>query len=114
MPGSRTASASVRPAAVAISCAATPGATSSKSPTRCSPSLTSFLHDALPDANMCSYMVVCALYPRFELLAALGDRRALISEPAALAPEAGREPGVGEGSAPAAGYGGGRGVRVWG
>ena len=54
---------------------------------------------------MCSYMVVCALYPRFELLAALGDRRALISEPAALAPEAGREQVVGEVSAPAEAFG---------
>src|SRR6187551_2830178 len=27
-------------------------------------------------------MIVCTLYPRFELLAALGDRRALLSEPA--------------------------------
>jgi hypothetical protein len=31
-------------------------------------------------------MIVCVLYPRFELLAALGDRRALLAEPAALAP----------------------------
>jgi protein ImuB len=50
-------------------------------------------------------MVVCVLYPRFELLAALGDRRALLSEPAALAPEAGREQVVGEVSAPAEAYG---------
>ena len=61
---------------------------------------------------MCSYMVVCALYPRFELLAALGDRRALISEPAALAPEAGREQMVGEVSAPAEAYGIVRGMRL--
>jgi protein ImuB len=70
------------------------------------------LHDVRPDANMCSYMVVCALYPRFELLAALGDRRALISEPAALAPEAGREQVVGEVSAPAEAYGIVRGMRL--
>jgi protein ImuB len=57
-------------------------------------------------------MVVCALYPRFELLAALGDRRALISEPAALAPEAGREQVVGEVSAPAEAYGIVRGMRL--
>ncbi len=57
-------------------------------------------------------MVVCALYPRFELLAALGDRRALISEPAALAPEAGREQMVGEVSAPAEAYGIVRGMRL--
>jgi protein ImuB len=57
-------------------------------------------------------MVVCVLYPRFELLAALGDRRALISEPAALAPEAGREQVVGEVSAPAEAYGIVRGMRL--
>ena len=56
--------------------------------------------------------VVCALYPRFELLAALGDRRALLSEPAALAPEAGREQVVGEVSAPAEAYGIVRGMRL--
>ena len=50
-------------------------------------------------------MVICVLYPRFELLAALGDRRALLSEPAALAPEAGREQVVGEVSAPAEAFG---------
>jgi protein ImuB len=57
-------------------------------------------------------MVVCVLYPRFELLAALGDRRALLSEPAALAPEAGREKVVGEVSAPAEAFGVARGMRL--
>ena len=57
-------------------------------------------------------MVICVLYPRFELLAALGDRRALLSEPAALAPEAGREQMVGEVSAPAEAFGVVRGMRV--
>ena len=57
-------------------------------------------------------MVVCVLYPRFELLAALGDRRALLSEPAALAPEAGREQVVGEVSAPAEAFGVVRGMRL--
>jgi protein ImuB len=57
-------------------------------------------------------MIVCALYPRFELLAALGDRRALLSEPAAVAPEAGREQVVGEVSAPAEAYGIARGMRL--
>jgi nucleotidyltransferase/DNA polymerase involved in DNA repair len=57
-------------------------------------------------------MIVCALYPRFELLAALGDRRALLSEPAALAPEAGREQVVGEVSAAAEAYGIVRGMRL--
>jgi protein ImuB len=57
-------------------------------------------------------MVACVLYPRFELLAALGDRRALLSEPVALAPEAGREQVVGEVSAPAEAYGVVRGMRL--
>jgi protein ImuB len=57
-------------------------------------------------------MVVCVLYPRFELLAALGDRRALLAEPVALAPEAGREQVLGEASAPAEAFGVVRGMRV--
>ncbi len=57
-------------------------------------------------------MVICVLYPRFELLAALGDRRALLSEPAALAPEAGREQVLGEVSAPAEAFGVVRGMRL--
>jgi protein ImuB len=57
-------------------------------------------------------MIVCVLYPRFELLAALGDRRALLSESAALAPEAGREQVVGEVSASAEAYGIVRGMRL--
>jgi protein ImuB len=57
-------------------------------------------------------MIVCALYPRFELLAASGDRRVLLSEPAALAPEAGHEQVVGEVSAPAEAYGVVRGMRL--
>jgi protein ImuB len=61
---------------------------------------------------MRSVMVVCVLYPRFELLAALGDRRALLSEPAALAPEAGREQVIGEVSAPAEAFGVVRGMRL--
>ena len=54
---------------------------------------------------MCSLMVICVLYPRFELLAALGDRAALLSEPVALAPEVGSEQKVGEVSAPAEAFG---------
>lgn len=50
-------------------------------------------------------MVVCVLVPRFELLAALGDRETLLSRAAALAPEAGREQVVGEVSAPAEAFG---------
>jgi protein ImuB len=61
---------------------------------------------------MRSIMVVCVLYPRFELLAALCDRRALLAEPAALAPEAGREQVVGEISAPAEAFGVARGMRL--
>src|SRR5918994_1486695 len=57
-------------------------------------------------------MILCVLYPRFELLAALGDRRVLLSEPAALAPEAGREQVVGEVSAPAEAFGIVRGMRL--
>ena len=54
---------------------------------------------------MCSPVVVCVLIPRFALLAALSDRRALLAEPVALAPEAGREQMVGEVSAPAEAFG---------
>ena len=57
-------------------------------------------------------MIVCVLYPRFELLAALGDRGALLSEPAALAPEAGGVQVVGEVSAPAEAFGVVRGMRL--
>ena len=61
---------------------------------------------------MCSPMVVCVLIPRFALLAALGDRRALLAEPVALAPEAGREQMVGEASAPAEAFGVVAGMRL--
>src|ERR687898_2018157 len=57
-------------------------------------------------------MVVCVLYPRFELLAAVGDRRAMLSEPVALAPEAGREQLLGEVSAAAEAFGVAPGMRV--
>jgi protein ImuB len=57
-------------------------------------------------------MIVCVLYPRFELLAALADRRALLAEPVALAPEAGREQLVGEVSAPAEAFGVAPGMRL--
>ena len=50
-------------------------------------------------------MVVCLLIPRIALLGALGERRALLSEPIALAPEAGREQRVGEASAAAEAFG---------
>jgi protein ImuB len=49
--------------------------------------------------------VVCVLLPRFELVVAAGSRAALLKEPAALAPEPGREQLVGEVSAPAEAFG---------
>jgi len=61
---------------------------------------------------MCSIMVVCVLVPRFALLAALGDRRALVSEPVALAPQAGRDQAIGEVSAPAEAFGVMQGMRM--
>jgi protein ImuB len=54
---------------------------------------------------MCSLMVVCVLIPRFALLGALGDRRALLGEPVALAPESGGEQRVGDVSSPAEAFG---------
>jgi protein ImuB len=57
-------------------------------------------------------MIVCVLYPRFELLAAVGDRRAMLSDPVALAPEAGREQVIGEVSAAAEAFGVTPGMRV--
>lgn len=50
-------------------------------------------------------MIVAVLFPRLELLAALGDRSALIAEPVALAPEAGRRAVVGDTSPAAEGFG---------
>src|SRR3954451_14369756 len=47
----------------------------------------------------CVRMIVCVLFSRFALVAALGDRRELMGEPVALAPEAGRRPGGGGGGA---------------
>src|SRR3954447_6296161 len=57
-------------------------------------------------------MVVCVLIPRFALIAALGDRHAMLAEPAALAPEPGRPQMVGEGSAAAETFGVVPGMRV--
>src|SRR4051794_14180397 len=66
-----------------------------------------------PCANMCSIMVVCVLMSRLPLIAALGgDRRELIGEPLALAPEPGREQSVGEGSPAAEAFGIVPGMRV--
>lgn len=61
---------------------------------------------------MCSVMVICVLIPRFALLAALGDRRALLSEPVALAPESKQDGAVGEVSAPAEAFGVAQGIRM--
>jgi protein ImuB len=50
-------------------------------------------------------MVVCVMLSRFALIAALGDRRALLAEPVALAPEPGGTQVVGEVSAAAEAFG---------
>ena len=57
-------------------------------------------------------MILCVLIPRFPLLAALGNRRELVSEPVALAPESGREQNVGEASAAAEATGVRAGMRM--
>ena len=50
-------------------------------------------------------MIVCVLIPRFALLGALGDRRTLLSEPLALAPQPGRQQLVGDASSAAEAFG---------
>src|SRR6266511_2574081 len=50
-------------------------------------------------------IVACALIPRFALLATLGDRKALLSRPIALAPEPGGPQVIGETSGPAEAFG---------
>src|SRR3954469_8281081 len=57
-------------------------------------------------------MVVCVILSRFALIAALGERRALLSEPIALAPEPGGTQVVGEVSAAAEAFGVVRGMRL--
>ncbi|MEA2479135.1 MAG: protein ImuB [Thermoleophilaceae bacterium] len=57
-------------------------------------------------------MIVCVLFSRFSLVAALGDRRELMGEPVALAPEAGRRQVVGEVSPAAEAFGVVPGMRV--
>src|SRR5215218_3132706 len=64
------------------------------------------------DMRTCVRMVVCVLYPRFELVAALGGRRELLAAPTAVAPETGREQRVGEASAAAEAHGVVRGMRL--
>jgi protein ImuB len=57
-------------------------------------------------------MVVCILFSRFALVAALEGRRELMGEPVALAPEAGRRQVVGEVSPAAEAFGVVQGMRV--
>jgi protein ImuB len=57
-------------------------------------------------------MIVCVLLPRFALTVAAGDREALLREPAALAPEPGREAFVGEVSLAAEAFGVHAGMRM--
>src|SRR4051794_10767524 len=61
---------------------------------------------------MCSPMVVCILFSRFALVAALEGRRELMGEAVALAPEAGRRQVVGEVSPAAEAFGVVQGMRV--
>ena len=57
-------------------------------------------------------VIACALIPRFALLATLGERRALLSRPLALAPEPGGAQVVGEVSGPAEAFGVRAGMRL--
>ena len=57
-------------------------------------------------------MLACALIPRFALLAALEERRALLTTPLALAPEPGGPQVVGETSGPAEAFGVHAGMRL--
>jgi protein ImuB len=61
---------------------------------------------------MRSIVIVCLQIPRFALTVAAGGRDAQLSGPLALAPEAGREPVVGEASAVAETYGVRAGMRL--
>lgn len=60
----------------------------------------------------CVRMIVCVLQPRFDLVAALADRRELLAEPVALAPEAGGPQTVGQVSAATEAFGVTAGMRV--
>ena len=57
-------------------------------------------------------MIVCVLFPRFELSVAAGGRAELARGPVALAPEPGREPLIGEASAAAEAHGVKAGLRL--
>jgi protein ImuB len=72
---------------------------------------------ALPGGHvLCEHvfdsMIVSVLLPRFALAVAAGDREHLLREPAALAPEPGREQNVGEVSPAAEAYGIHAGMRM--
>ncbi len=60
----------------------------------------------------CVRMIVCVLLPRFELTVAAGGRAALLEQPAALAPEPGREAFIGEVSLAAEAFGVRPGLRL--
>ena len=75
------------------------------------PGLLHGLRTVVIDANMCS-MIVCVLLDRFELAVAAGGRAGLLGEPAALAPEPGREMLVGEVSQAAEAFGIHAGMRM--
>src|SRR3954471_14495897 len=64
------------------------------------------------NANMRSTMIVAVLLPRFPLVVAAGGRAALLGEPAALAPEPGREQFVGDVTPAAEAFGVRAGMRV--
>ena len=57
-------------------------------------------------------MIVCVLLPRFPLTVAAGDREALLRDPAALAPEPGRDQLIGEVSPAAEAFGVHPGMRM--
>src|SRR2546421_12277187 len=57
-------------------------------------------------------MIVCALFPRFQLTVAAGDRGELLKSPAALAPEPGGVQQVGEVSLAAEAFGVHPGMRL--
>src|SRR4051812_11564238 len=65
-----------------------------------------------PDMGTCVRMIVCVLLPRFALAVAAGGRKALLGEPAALAPEPGRETLIGEVSPAAEAFGIHAGMRM--
>ena len=57
-------------------------------------------------------VIACALIPRFALLSIMGERRALLTRPLALAPEPGGPQVIGETSGPAEAFGVRAGMRL--